>query len=90
MAFPEVYFDNHNVSGYVTSVVAGEIELDCPDLPAGEYMVTVVTEEGTSSKARFTILEELDVTEGFTKETYHVERANDRFLHQYKKPNGRQ
>ncbi len=89
MAYPEVFFDNHNVTNYVTSFTAGEIELDCPDLPAGQYMVTVVTEDGTSNKAIFTITEDLDPTEGFTRETYHVERANDRFLHQYKKPNGR-
>jgi len=84
-----VFFDGIDVSSYVTGVNGSIIDMTCPNLPVGEYMVTIENENGVSNRVRFTIVAEVDATEGFTREIYHVERGNSRFMHQFKKPNGR-
>jgi len=86
MTYPIVRFDNTDVSSYVTGVVNNEILMDCPDLPPGEYTVTVITEVGVSNKVQFNILGVIDPLEGFTKISDHSERGLSRLIHQYKRP----
>ena len=85
-----VRFNGTNVTAEVTEITSDSIKLNCPDLPPGEYEVTVENSNGVSNSVIFTILEEIDPENDFTKEEYHRERAFNRLFHQYRKPNGRE
>ncbi len=86
MSLIAVRFDNHDVTVYMTSSSGSQIDLTTPDLPAGEYEVSVLTSEGLSNSVPFTIIEDIDPTSGVTKITNHIEAAKERLLHQYLKP----
>jgi len=86
MAFPIVRFDNNDVTLFLTSTSVTEFKMTAPDLPAGEYLVTVINECGISNAIPFSIVEDIDPEDAFGKITDHVLQANERLLHQYRQP----
>lgn len=83
---PIVRFTSKDVTIFVTGVSDTQIDLTTPNLPPGEYLVTVVVDGVVSNGMPFTIIKDIDPLSEFTKVTDHIGEAFKRILHQYRRP----
>ena len=82
-----VFFNGINVTAQVVLTTPTQIKLENLTVPVGSYIVTVENDIGTSNQFSFLIIDAINALNDFNPIDNHVERANSRILHQYKKPN---
>lgn len=78
-----VKFSNTDVTIFVTSTTSTQIDLTCPTLPEGEYLVTVTNHDGVSNSVPFSIIGDPDPLLGFAPIDDHVAIGKSRLMYQY-------